>query len=123
MSPAKVLIVEDSAPGARLWAELVSLAGGVAEIAASGAEGLAAVEAGPPVLVVMDLNLPDGDGAAWARRFKTAAGFGNVPIWACSGLDAAALLETAWEDQPFDGFIPKPFAAGDVLAKLRALLA
>ena len=117
----KVLIVEDSGPGARLWAELVSLAGGVAEIAASGAEGLAAAEAAPPALVVMDLRLPDGSGADWARRFKADAALKDVPIWACSGLDAAELLHGAWEDQPFAAFVAKPFEAGEVLARLRAL--
>ncbi len=117
----KVLIVDDSGPGARLWAELVSLAGGEAEIAATGAEGLAAARQGPPALVVMDLRLPDGSGADWARRLKAEAGLGDVPIWACSGLDAMDLLETAWEDQPFAAFIAKPFAATEILARLRAL--
>jgi len=119
----RVLIVEDSAPGAHLWVELVALAGGVADVATSGAEGLAAAKESPPVLVVMDLRLPDGDGADWARRFKTEAALAEVPIWACSGLDAAELLDTAWEDQPFTAFVAKPFEAAQVLMKLRAALA
>lgn len=117
----KVLIVEDSAPGARLWAELVALAGGVAEIAPTGAAGLAAALAEVPALVVMDLRLPDGSGAEWARRLKAEAALQAVPIWACSGLDAADLLESAWEEQPFAAFIAKPFEAGEILARLRAL--
>ncbi len=119
----KVLIVEDSGPGARLWAELVSLAGGVPEIATTGAAGLAAALAEAPALVVMDLRLPDGNGADWARRFKAEAGLDATPIWACSGLDAEELLESAWEDQPFAAFIAKPFAAGEILARLRTILA
>lgn len=116
----KVLIVEDSGPGARLWAELVALASGVPEIATTGAAGLAAALAEVPDLVVMDLRLPDGDGRDWARRFKREAALNGVPIWACSGVDAAELLDNAWEDQPFAAFIAKPFAVGEVLEKLRA---
>lgn len=119
----KVLIVEDSGPGARLWAELVALAGGEAEIAPNGADGLAAARRGVPALVVMDLRLPDGSGAEWARKFKADAALAGVPIWACSGLDAMDLLESAWEDQPFAAFIAKPFEAGEVLARLRGVLA
>lgn len=117
----RVLIVEDSAPAAHLWAELVSLAGGEAEVARSGAEALAAAVALPPALVVMDLRLPDGNGADWARGLR--ARIGETPIWACSGLDAHELLDDAWDDPPFAAFIGKPFAAAEILARLRAILA
>lgn len=117
----RVLIVEDSAPAAHLWGELVGLAGGEAEVARGGTEALAAAAARPPVLVVMDLRLPDGNGVDWARTLR--ARIGDVPIWACSGLDAHELLDDAWDDPPFAAFIAKPFAAAEVLARLRAILA
>lgn len=117
----RVLIVEDSAPGAHLWSELVSLAGGEAEVARTGAEALAAAAERPPALVVMDLRLPDGNGVDWARRLRGL--IGDVPVWACSGLDAHELLDDAWDDPPFAAFVAKPFAAGEVLARLKIALA
>ncbi len=117
----RVLIVEDSAPAAHLWRELASLAGGEAEVARTGAEALAAAIARPPALVVMDVRLPDGSGVEWARKLRER--IGGAPIWACSGLDAHELLADAWDDPPFAAFVAKPFAAGEVLARLKAALA
>lgn len=117
----RVLIVEDSVPGAYLWSELVGLAGGAAEVAMTGAAALAAALRERPDLVVMDLRLPDGDGALWARRLRAEAG--EVPVWACSGLDAQELLEGLWDDPPFAAFIAKPFEASEVLRRLREALA
>lgn len=119
----RILVVEDSAPGARLWVELAALAGREAEVARTGSEALLSVEAEPPALVVMDLRLPDGDGVAWARRLKGCAGMASVPVWACSGLSAEDLLDAAWDEAPFAAFIAKPFSAAEVLARLRAVLA
>ena len=117
----RVLIVEDSAPGAHLWCELVNLAGGTAEVARTGADALAAAAARPPALVVMDLHLPDGNGVDWTRRLRGL--IGDAPAWACSGLDAHEMLDGAWDDPPFAAFIAKPFVAAEVLARLKTALA
>ncbi len=122
MNDPLVLIVEDSAPGARLMAELVGLAGGEAAVARNGAEALELARRSRPALVVMDVRLPDGDGRDWARRLHACEGLADVPVWACSAVSPDELLADAWDDPPFDAWIVKPFQVPRVLARLREYL-
>ncbi|MBN2752872.1 MAG: response regulator [Rhodospirillaceae bacterium] len=122
MSVPLVLVVEDTGPGARLMAELVGLAGGRAVIAETGAEALEAACAEVPDLVIMDLCLPDGDGGGWARRIRSLPGLADVPVWACSGMPTDAVLNAAWDETPFSGWIGKPFDVSEILVRLRTVL-
>jgi CheY-like chemotaxis protein len=122
MNGPLVLIVDDSAPGARLMAELVGLAGGVAKVVRGGGEALETARQMRPALVLMDIRLPDGDGRDWARRIHACDGLAGVPVWACSAVSPDELLADAWDDPPFDAWIVKPFQVPQVLARLREYL-
>ncbi|HPT17232.1 MAG TPA: response regulator, partial [Kiritimatiellia bacterium] len=69
---AGLLVVEDDVRVAE------SLARGLGEagFAVATAERLSAADAqlvrGAPALIVLDLNLPDGDGRTWLRRLRGA---------------------------------------------------
>jgi chemosensory pili system protein ChpA (sensor histidine kinase/response regulator) len=118
----RVLILEDSLPSAKLVASLVELAGGTPEIYEGGGEALSALPKGNvPALIIVDLNLPDGDGCRWARKMRKASDV-TLTIWACSARSAEEMMETAWNDMPFDGWIGKPFDARELLARLGDIL-
>lgn len=70
-------------------------------------------------LVVLDLNLPDGDGLTLIRD------------WRASGLNEPVLILSARDtlddrikglDVGADDYLPKPFSLEELLAKMRALL-
>jgi len=113
----RVLVVDDSPLSAGLLCDLAALAGGEALWAKTAAEALAEGEAF--ALAIVDLRLPDGDGADLARRLK---GRCPAPVIACSATPPGELLPGAWDDQPFDGWIGKPFESARVLARLREIL-
>lgn len=67
----KLLIVEDSPQvSERLQAAFAPLAGVATRVAASAAAALAEFRSAPPAVVILDLQLPDGDGLAVLRTIK-----------------------------------------------------
>ena len=70
-------------------------------------------------LIVLDLNLPDGDGLDLVREWR-ASGF-NEPVLILSARDS---LEDRIKglDVGADDYLPKPFSLEELLAKMRALL-
>ncbi|MGN6576966.1 MAG: response regulator transcription factor, partial [Nocardioides sp.] len=84
----------------------------------SAAETLTVAALQPPDLVILDLMLPDGDGAEVCAELRD---------W----LTAPILLISAIQDEPdkiraldagADDYLTKPFALEELLARLRALL-
>src|SRR4051812_40999975 len=69
--PTRILIVEDDPDIADLVARYLDKAGFVTERAANGRDGLGAMAARPPDLMVLDLMLPYVDGLEIVRRGST----------------------------------------------------
>ena len=116
--PEKILVVEDNAAMRNSLVRLLkSELYQVAE-AADGEAGLAEYARFAPDLVIMDINMPRMSGLEAVRRLRE---FSNVPVLILSvrrneadkvfGLDVGA-----------DDYLPKPFGADELLARVRALL-
>ena len=118
MSGPRSLIVEDEAPIRRFLKIALESAGLVTVEAERGRLGveLAATEA--PDLVVLDLGLPDMDGKAVIAAIRE---WSQVPILVLSVRDAET-EKIAALDAGADDYVTKPFATGELLARLRALL-
>jgi two-component system KDP operon response regulator KdpE len=87
-------------------------------IAATGAEALQSAASAPPDLVVLDLGLPDLDGA---EVIKGLRGWTDVPIIVLSGRSQSVEKVQAL-DAGADDYVTKPFAMDELLARLRALV-
>lgn len=114
----RVLLVEDDAVLRRTLADALAVEGWTVLTAASLAEGLAVAAHGRPDLVLLDLGLPDGDGAAlldeWRRRQ-------SAPLLVISARDDPS-VRIALLDAGADDFLVKPFAIGELLARVRVAL-
>lgn len=84
----------------------------------SGEEGLALAAAEQPALIVLDLGLPDMDGAEVIRRLRT---WSEVPVIVLSVREAQDEKVGAL-DAGADDYITKPFDVDELLARLRAML-
>ena len=74
---------------------------------------------GMPALVILDLNLPDGDGRTWLRQVRQNGYWMPVIILTARTtlLDRVAGLEDGADD-----YVTKPFAFAELLARVRARL-
>jgi two-component system KDP operon response regulator KdpE len=113
-----VLIVEDDADTRRLLRTTIEHGGYDALEAPSGTAALATVRATPVDLTLLDLGLPDMDGANLITSIRSAS---DVPIIVLSG---CALHEAKIDalDRGANDYVTKPFAPTEVLARIRAVL-
>jgi DNA-binding response OmpR family regulator len=118
----QLLMIEDDTRLATMVGEYLSQSGYAFSHAADGASGLAALEANPPDLVILDLMLPDMDGLEVCRRIKGQGGAAArtaVLMLTAKGdpMDRIVGLEIGADD-----YLPKPFEPRELLARIRAVL-
>jgi two-component system OmpR family response regulator len=114
----RILIVEDEPKLARLLARGLAEEGHPADIAANGEEALWMAEAAPYDVIVLDVMLPGVDGFTVCRTLRERKV--PTPVLMLTARDA---IEDRIEglDTGADDYLLKPFAFGELLARLRAL--
>jgi len=115
----RVLLVEDSDRLRELLVASLQRVGYAVDTAASLAQASAALAVSSFDLLLLDLNLPDGDGVAWLGGLRKAGN--QVPVLAVTARgepdDRVAGLDTGADD-----YIVKPFVLAELLARCRAVL-
>jgi two-component system KDP operon response regulator KdpE len=86
--------------------------------AADGATALAVAARTPPDLAIIDLGLPDLDGATVVEGLR---GWTTIPIIVLSARDTEAAKVNAL-DAGADDYVTKPFGMDELLARIRAAL-
>ena len=112
-----LLVIEDEAPIRRFLRIVLEGAGYVMDEASRGREGIERAATGAPQVVLLDLGLPDVDGKT---VITTIRGWSQVPILVLSVRSAEAEIIAAL-DAGADDYMTKPFATGELLARVRAL--
>jgi len=113
-----VLVVDDDGPIRRMLERTLSAEGYEVAGAADGGEALAAVDRSVPDLIVLDVAMPGIDGLSVCRRLR-AKGFA-LPILLLTARDEVA-DRVQGLDAGADDYLVKPFAAEELLARVRAL--
>jgi two-component system cell cycle response regulator DivK len=113
-----VLIVDDNEKNLRLARDVLQAAGLGTLEAASGAEGVAVAIDRDPDVILMDIRLPDMDGAEAMRRLKDDERTAAIPVVALTSLamkgDREWLLSVG-----FDGYLEKPIDVRSFPAQVR----
>jgi len=118
MSGPAILFVEDDEPMRRAVAmNLTGHGYRVVEVADAVGARLA-LEAARPDLVLLDLGLPDADGATIIRRIRRDAA---TPVLVLTARDAER-DKVAALDAGADDYVTKPFGMDELHARIRALL-
>ena len=118
MSDPRILVIEDEVPIRRFLRIAIESAGFTMLEAERGRRGIERAATEAPDLVVLDLGLPDMDGKAVIAAIRE---WSQVPILVLSVRDAET-EKIAALDAGADDYVTKPFATGELLARLRALL-
>ena len=115
----RVLVVEDSAALAGQLRAALAAAHLAVDLASDGEEALFLGETEPYDAVVLDLGLPRLDGLSVLRRWRAAGR--SMPVLVLTARDAWT-DKVAGLDAGADDYLAKPFAMGELLARLRALM-
>jgi len=117
-TPATVLVVEDERALAQVVADYLSRAGYEVVQVHTGLDGVSAVRADDPDLVVLDLGLPGLDGIEVCRQIRTFS-------------DCYVIMLTARDDEidkllglgvGADDYLTKPFSPRELVARAQAAL-
>jgi len=113
-----VVLIEDEPQIRRFLRATLGSSGYRLYEATSGEDGLVEAATRQPDVVILDLGLPDIDGLQVIRRLRE---WSKVPIIVLSARgqegDKVAALDAGADD-----YVSKPFAVGELLARLRVAL-
>jgi len=113
-----VLIVEDEPRMRRLLRLTLESNGMRCAEAATAREAMSRAQTQRPDLIIADLGLPDGDGLDVIRQTRRSSA---TPILVLSARSQES-EKVAALDAGADDYVTKPFATGELLARLRAAL-
>src|ERR1700682_2797360 len=117
----RILVVEDDRDICELVCRYLEKDSFTAGVVASGRDAVAALEAGAPDLLILDLMLPHVDGLEICRLVRATHKTAAIPI--------IMLTARAEESERIvgleigaDDYIAKPFSPNELVARVRALL-
>ena len=116
--PPRLRVVDDEPQIQRFLGPALAAAGYEVLRAETAAAALKLAAELTPALVLLDLGLPDLDGKEVLARLR---GFSAVPVIIVSARDREA-EKVAALDAGADDYVEKPFALGELLARIRAAL-
>ena len=118
MAGARVLVVDDERPIRRFLRTSLSAHGYMVIEATNGEEALAAASQEHPDLMILDLGLPDLEGAEVIRRLRE---WSQVPVIVLSVRDQENDKIEAL-DAGADDYLTKPFGVGELTARMRVAI-
>ena len=110
-----VLIIDDEVQIRRLLEITLSANGYRISEASTGKEGLAMAATGQPLLIILDLGLPDTDGLEILKKLRE---WYQKPIIILSARSSEDDIIKAL-DQGANDYLTKPFRTGELLARIR----
>jgi signal transduction histidine kinase/CheY-like chemotaxis protein len=123
LSGLKILVVDDNRTNRLVGLKSLEALGAEAETADSGESAIAAAEKGGYDLILMDVNMPGMDGLEATRRIRALPQpQAAVPIVALTA-DVMTHHQQAYHAAGMNGFVPKPFAPGQLLAEIARIAA
>ena len=118
VSPDNILIIDDELQIRRLLEITLSANGYKISEAATGKEGLSMAATGQPVLIILDLGLPDTDGLDVLKKLRE---WYLKPIIILSVRNSEEDIVKAL-DHGANDYLTKPFRTGELLARIRVAI-
>lgn len=121
MADQSILVVDDE-PGIRLYLKrLLGTAGFAVRTAADGDEALAAIEAAPPDLVILDVMVGGKDGYEICEAIKKNPERARIKVVMLSAKSRAIEIEKGMA-LGADAYLTKPFSMDELRDTVRGLL-
>jgi PAS domain S-box-containing protein len=117
--PAPILVVDDNDISRDLSARVLAKTGLRVVTAMTGREALEAIRKETPALVLLDVVLPDISGFEVLRGMRSSQQMARVPIVFLSSERIRPEDQAAGLDAGSDGYIVRPLANAELLARVR----
>ena len=118
-----ILVVDDDPDIVRATRHILTGAGLTVVTASTAADALAQARSLRPALLLLDVNLPDGSGVDVAREVKGDPDLADTFVVMASSNRVTAEDQAAGLDQGLaDGYIVRPIAGPELLARMHAFL-
>lgn len=114
----RLLVVEDDREIRAMMQSALAVEGFEVQTAVSLSEARALLQNSPPDVVVLDLGLPDGDGLELVQQIRKQH---SLPILIVSARHQEE-QKIRLLDAGADDYLSKPFAVGELLARIRVAL-
>ncbi len=117
----RVLVVDDNANGRQLAADILQTLNVEIVLAASGFEALERVEATPPDLILLDVNMPGMTGFEVLARLKADPRHQTIPVVMLTAQDD---IDSRVQGLKLgaDDYLPKPFSPRELIERVRTRL-
>ena len=116
-----ILCIDDEQNILDLLSFNLEAAGYTVATAATGAEGLSIASTQSPVLILLDLMLPDTEGTEVCKRLKASPATSSIPIIMLTAKDSEVDKVLGLE-LGADDYMTKPFSMRELIARVKALL-
>jgi len=116
-APTRVLVVDDETTSGELLTEILTLEGFAVRVAHTGSDALTIAREFIPAIALLDVGLPDMNGFALAKCFRSEADLAGIRLVALSGY--AQPEARGFGESLFDQYLVKPVDVEQLLTLLR----
>ncbi|MBI5631191.1 MAG: response regulator transcription factor [Elusimicrobia bacterium] len=118
---AQILVVEDQPATSDLIAEVLKEDGYEVQTAESMHKARESMRRALPELIILDRNLPDGDGLELCRELREDQKTASLPLLILTGKKAVEERVSGLKEGA-DDYLTKPFNTEELIARVEALL-
>jgi len=113
-----ILIADDNPENIKILSKILQKSNYKVRVAVNGVQVIESVEAEPPDLILMDIQMPKMDGYQASKILKEKENYKNIPIIFVSAMSVAFNKVEAFKVGGSD-YITKPFQIEEVLARVK----
>lgn len=121
MAKAQILVVEDQPATSDLIAEILKDEGYEVQVAESLQKARSSIQRALPELLILDRNLPDGDGLELCRELRGRPKSAALPLLILTAKKAVDERVSGLKEGA-DDYLVKPFNTEELVARVEALL-
>ena len=118
----KILVVDDESPIREIARELLTSAGYDVLEASDGEQALALARKEQPVLIVLDLMMPEMTGFDVVREIRKDPRVKNTPILIMSALVSGSYTDAYIQQLDIAGFVDKTQMATSLISRVQEIL-
>ncbi len=116
-----ILVIDDDKTIVQIMQLALQSDGYKSEVAYNANDGLAKALANPPVLILLDYNMPVKDGFTLVREMRTIPALESIPVIIVTALSIPDILAEA-KALEVAGFLVKPFDLITLLGNVNRVL-